>query len=148
MRLTSCFRGGIVGGLQSQGCLLGPRPRSDSDLGLAPAAKRHRPLEECDGLVAEAKKYVEGDEVKKGDSQKADDAAVPDHLWLRAFVLGYGAAGHSARHLRALGRAEGAVGFLKDPTPPRGWQGALPGLCLFALRYWRSRGDQGICGLA
>ena len=141
--LTSCFRGGLVGGLQGQGCLPGPQPRSDSDLGLAPAAKRLRPSEECDTLAVEAEEYVGGDEVIKGDSQKADDAAVPDHLWLRAFVLGYGAAGHSARHLRALGRAEGAVGFLKDPTPPRGWQGALPGLCLFALRYWRSRVTRG-----
>jgi len=141
--LTSCFRGGIVGVLQGQGCLPGPRPRSDSDLGLAPATKCHRPLEECDALVAEAKEYVEGDEVEKGDSQKADDAAVPDHLWLWAFVLGYGAAGHSARHLRALGRAEGAVGFLEDPAPPRGWRGALPGLRLFALWYWRSRVTRG-----
>ena len=99
-------------------------------------------------LAAEAEEYVGGDEVKKGDSQKVDDAAVSDHLWLRAFVLSYGAAGHSARHLRALGWVKGTVGFLKDPAPPRGWQGALPGLRLFALRYWRSRGDQGICGLA
>jgi len=77
--LTSCFRGGIVGGLLGQGCLPGPRPRSDSDLGLAPTAKRHRPSEECDALAAEAEEYVGGDEVKKGDSQKVDDAAVPDH---------------------------------------------------------------------
>jgi len=106
--LTSCFRGGLVGGLQGQGCLPGPQPRSDSDLGLAPAAKRLRPLEECDALAVEAEEYVGRDEVIKGDSQKADDAAVPDHLWLRAFAVGYGAAGHSARHLRALGRSEGA----------------------------------------
>ena len=160
--LTSCFRGGLVGVLQGQGCLPGPRPRSDSDLGLAPVAKRLRPSEECDALAAEAEEYVGGDEVIqcdalaaeaeeyvggdeviKGDSQKADDAAVPDHLWLRAFALGYGAAGHSARHLRALGCSEGAMGFLEDPAPPRGWRGALPGLRLFALRYWRSRVTRG-----
>ena len=29
-------------------------------------------------------------EVTKGDSQKADNASVPDHLWLRAFAVGYG----------------------------------------------------------
>ena len=141
--LTSCFRGGILGGLHGQGCLLGPRPRSDLDLGLAPAAKRHRPSGECDALAAEAEEYVVGDEVIKGDSQKADDAADPDHLWLRALVLWYGAAGHSAPHLWALGWAEGALGFLEDPAPPRGWRGALPGLHLFALRYWRSRVTRG-----
>jgi hypothetical protein len=142
--LTSCFRGGILGGLQDQGCLPGPRPRSDSDLGLAPRRQaQQRPSEEYGALADEAEEYAGGDEVIKGDSQKADDAAVPDHLWLRAFVLGYGAAGHYARHLRALGRTEGALGFLEDSAPPRGWRGALPGLCLFALRYWHSRVTRG-----
>ena len=141
--LTNGFRGGLGGGLEGRGSLPGPRPRSDSDLGLAPAAKRLRPSEEREPLEAEADEYVGGDEVIKGDSQKGDDASVPDHLWLRAFVLGYGAAGHAARHWRALGRAEGAVGFLADPAPPRGWRGALPGFRLFALRYWRSRVTRG-----
>ena len=146
--LTNGFRGGLGGGLEGRGSLPGPRPLSDSDLGLAPAAKRLRPSEEREPeerepLEAEADEYVGGDEVIKGDSQKADDASVPDHLWLRAFVLGYGAAGHAARHWRALGRAEGAVGFLADPAPPRGWRGALPGFRLFALRYWHSRVTRG-----
>ena len=131
--LTSCFRGGLVGVLQGQGCLPGPRPRSDSDLGLAPAAKRLRPSEECDALVAKAEEYVGGDEVIKGDSQKADDAAVPDHLWLRAFVLGYGATGHSARHLRHWDGQRARWASLR--TPLRHAVLALPG-------------DQGIWGLA
>ena len=35
------------------------------------------------------------------------------------------------------------MGFLGDPAPPRGWRGALPGLRLFALRYWHSRVTRG-----
>ena len=135
--LTSCFRGGLGGSGVSQGHtepLPGPHPLSDTDLGLAPAAKRLR-LSDREAAVEE--------EVIKGDSQKADDASVPDHLWLRAFVLGYGEGGHAARHLRALKLSGGAVGCLNDPTPPRGWRDALPGLRLFALRYWRSRVTRG-----
>jgi hypothetical protein len=41
--------------------------------------------------------------VIKGDSQKSDDAAVPDHLWLWAFVRGYGNPGIAEQHLTALG---------------------------------------------
>ncbi len=153
--LTEGFQGGFVGirqGLQGKGSLPGPRPRSDSDLGLAPATKRLKLQMVCEPLAAVADEYVGREEVIKGDSQKSDDAVVPDHLWLRAFVLGYGVANHAARHWRALGRAgvcEGgavgslAVGCLADPAPPLGWRGALSGLRLFALRYWHSRVTRG-----
>jgi hypothetical protein len=81
------------------------------------------------------------DEVIKGDHQKADNAAVPDHLWLRAFAMGYGVSAYTARHLEALNLppTTSRVGFLEEPRPPAGWRGALPGLRLFALRHWRSR---------
>ena len=92
---------------------------------------------ELDALVEE--EYVAAEAVIKGDLQKAGNAAVSNHLWLGAFVLGYGGSGHSARHLRALGQTGGLVGFLDDPAPPQGWWGALLGLRLFALQYWRSR---------
>ena len=125
-----------------KGSLPGLHPLLDTDLGLAPAAKRlQSTATELDALAEE--EYVVTEAVIKGDSQKADNAAVPDHLWLRAFVLSYGGSGHSARHLRALGQMGGLVGFLGDPTPPRGWRGALPGLRIFALRYWRSRVTRG-----
>ncbi len=80
------------------------------------------------------------DEVIKGDHQKADNAAVPDHLWLRAFAMGYGDPAYLAHHLEALNLPPitSRVGFLAEPGPPAGWRGALPGLRLFALRHWRS----------
>ncbi len=78
--------------------------------------------------------------VIKGDHQKADDATMPDHLWLRAFALGYGDPVCAARHLEAFSLPPSSrVGFLGDPSPPNGWKRALPGLRLYALRHWRSR---------
>ena len=80
------------------------------------------------------------DEVIKGDHQKADNAAVPDHLWLRAFVLGYGDPTHPTRHLEALSLPlTSRLGFLGDARPPDGWRGALSSFRLFALQHWRSR---------
>ena len=85
-----------------KGSFLGPGPLSDTELGLAPAAKRlGSTATELDVLAEE--EYVAAEAVIKGDTQKADDAAVPGHLWLWAFVLGYGGSGHSAWLLRALG---------------------------------------------
>ena len=108
-----------------KGSFLGPGPLSDTELGLAPAAKRlGSTATELDVLAEE--EYVAAEAVIKGDSQKADNAAIPDHLWLRAFVLGYGELGHSARHLRALGQMGGSVGFFDDPAPPLGWRGLYP----------------------
>ena len=100
--LTSCFRGGLGVMQGHKGSLPGPRPLLDTDLGLAPATKCLRSTTtELDVLAEE--EYVAAEAVIKGDTQKADDAAVPGHLWLWAFVLGYGGSGHSAWLLRALG---------------------------------------------
>ena len=81
------------------------------------------------------------DKLIKGDHQKADNAAVPDHLWLRVFAMGYGDPAYPARHLEALNLPPTTswVGFLEEPRPPTGWRGALPGLRIFALRHWQSR---------
>ena len=51
-------------------------------------------------------------EVTKGDLQKADNASVPDHLWLRAFVVGYGDEACAVRHREALTLPTGFVGAL------------------------------------
>ena len=74
-------------------------------------------------------------EVTKGNSQKADNASVPVHLWLRAFVVGYGDEVCAERHSEALTLLTGDVGALGASEPPAGWRGAIPGLRLFALRY-------------
>ena len=101
--LTASFRGGL-GGLK-QGPV-GPRPLSDSALGLA------RPSDHTFELAEVV--------VVKGDSQKADDAAVPDQLWLHAFLGGYA-----------------------ERDPPSGWQASMPGFRAFGLRYWRRRAVRG-----
>ncbi len=153
--LTSVFRGGseFRQGLEvrqgqeelgqgqegaTAGNLPGLHPCSDTDLGLSPTCKRHCPSE-----TLTMEELTMSAEVIKGDLQKADNAAVPDHFWRRAFVQGYGTRACAARHLEALGRTEGTVGFLEGPELPTGWQGALPGLRLFALRYWCSRVTKG-----
>ena len=80
------------------------------------------------------------DAVIKGDHQKANNAAVPDHLWLRAFAMGYGDTAYSVHHLEVLNLPPTSqAGFLGEPKPPAGWREALPGLRLFALRHWRLR---------
>jgi hypothetical protein len=72
--------------------------------------------------------FAMAEEVIKGDTQKVDNTAIPYHLWLRAFVLGYGTAGCLAHHLEALNLMEGNTSFLDGPKPPIGWQGAIPTL--------------------
>ena len=94
--LTASFRGGLEGDsrpgasdLAASALPPGPRPLTDAELGLCPLP------DDCSGASPEG--LVEGlgplpespdTEVIKGDHQKADNAAVPDHLWLRAFALG------------------------------------------------------------
>ncbi len=136
--LTSVFRGGLAWREGQEGhtagAVPGPRPCSDADFGLSPACEQEHPPE----TKLTMEEFALAEEIIKGDLQKADNAAVPDNLWLRAFVLGYGKLGCLARHLGALGQTEGTAGFLGGLTPPMGWQGALPGLRCFALRYWHS----------
>ena len=81
--------------------------------------------------------------VIKGDSQKADNASVPDHLWLRAFVIGYGDEACAERHREALALPTRNVGALGASEPPAGWRGAIPRLRLFALRYWHTHMTRG-----
>ncbi len=141
--LTSVFRGGLAWKEGQEGhkagFVPGPRPCSDADFGLTPACKCIHPPE----TELTMEEFATAGEVIKGDSQKADNAAVPDNLWLRAFVLGYGKLGYLVCHLGALGRTEGTAGFLGGPKPPMGWRGAIPGFPCFALRYWRSRVTRG-----
>ena len=68
-----------LGGLKTVKAHGPPRPLSNSELGLStlPACTAPPMLHLLD-------------DVHKGDPQNADDVAVPVHLWLRAFALGYG----------------------------------------------------------
>ena len=51
--------------------------------------------------------------------QKADSAAVLDHLWVHAFLCGYRGGHNGPRQLQALGlSAEALVGDLGNPSPP------------------------------
>ena len=160
--LTAFFQGGGVGrasgkgsgvgrasGKGSAGGLSGPpvrRPLSDRELRIkraAPPQDEVSPLEKRprvevppqDEVLIEISTAVD---VTKGDSQKADNMSVPDHLWLRAFVISYGDEACVERHREALTLPTGDVGELGISEPPTGWRGAIPGLRLFALRYWRA----------
>ena len=136
---------GLAGALASdkfleQLVLPGPCSLMDDELGLCPLPAV------CVGASALGPKVdyeldqVLEDTVIKVDHQKADDAAVPDHLLLQAFAMGYGEADYPACHLEALDLAPTSqLGFLDESKPPMGWRGAFPGLCLFALRHWQSR---------
>ena len=71
----------------------GPRPLSDRELGIkraAPPQDEVYPGEKRPSVEVPPQDVSTAGEVTKGDSQKADNASVPDHLWLRAFVVGYG----------------------------------------------------------
>jgi hypothetical protein len=75
-------------------------------------------------------------QVIKGDTQKADSANVPEHLWVYAVVCGYGPGAHRPRHLGALGLPPMTlVGGLSNPTPPEGWEFMFSGLSKLAL-FW------------
>jgi hypothetical protein len=76
-------------------------------------------------------------EVVKGGSQKVDNAAVPDQLWLQAFLGGYGDPGCLVRHRFALGLGNcWAGGMTGGEGPPPGWQAAMPGFRELGLRFW------------
>ncbi len=89
----------------------GPRALSNLELGLS-STLRHVEGHPHDEVMPTAK------EVIKGDSQKADNASVPDHLWLRVFFIGYGDAACAARHRDALNLPTGGVGLLGASEPP------------------------------
>ncbi len=109
----------------------GPRPLTDSELGLAKMGTAHN-----DNAVML--------EVIKGDSQKADNASVLDHLWLHAFAMGYGEPSCMARHNAALNQApDPQVRGILNPHPPKGWQAAMPGFRAFGLLLWRRRVTRG-----
>ena len=122
----------------------GPRPLSDWELGIKRAAppqdvvsleKRPRvgvPLQvgvqdpeviTKDPTVPseDLPRVSTNGEVTKGNSQKADNASVPDHLWLRAFVIDYGDDACAARHRDALALPTGFVRALGKTEPPTGW---------------------------
>jgi hypothetical protein len=77
----------------------------------------------------------------KGDTQKSDGAAVPDHLWIHAFLQGYGQEAYLDLHLSALLLpAQALAGHLQDDLPPSsgiGWVLLLVGFCCLGLRWWR-----------
>ena len=109
--------------------LPGPCPCSDQDFGLASP----QPLGSLYTNLL----------IMKGDAQKADNAAVPDHLWLGMFASGYGSESCLAHHrlaLGRLGRLSVSLGGLKDPRPPTkgcGWEKEMPGFRTFGLRHWQ-----------
>jgi len=134
--LTTSFRGGtnfsLFSSASNEGDMPGPAPKTDVELGLV-----------VSGFVT-AHKTQAHVQVIKGDTQKADSAAVPDHLWVHAFLYGYGREHHGPRHLHALGLTAAAlVGGLGNPSLPDGWEAPASGLStlalfrLFALRRWR-----------
>ena len=113
--LTSSFQGGLGGLKTGLTWAMGLRPLSNSALGLAPPSSHNQlPFQTV--------------EVVKGDSQKADDAAVPDQLWLHAFLVGYEDPGCLARHRSALGLGGcSAGGMTVGRGPPPGWQATMSG---------------------
>jgi hypothetical protein len=76
--LTLSFRGGLGGLKRVIPVTMGPRPLSHLVLGLSLG-------DTVTGLATISSPV----EVLKGDTQKADNAAVPDQLWLFAFAAGY-----------------------------------------------------------
>ena len=118
--------------VQSSNEVPGPSPRSNMDLGLVVSLPR---LEDNNRLFATR--------VVKGDAQKADGAAVPDHLWIHAFLEGYareGEEGDSRLHLRVLGLPDhAAVWHLRETAPSSqgiGWEVALGGFRTLGLARW------------
>ncbi len=129
--LTTGFQGGFEGrGTESTKESLelpGPCPLSDEGLGL----KRGSSLKQsCSPDISELDWFDSVvEEIIKEDSQKAgDDVAVLDHLWLRAFVIGYGDMEYQSRHLAALNLSIDNVSFLGNPKQPVDLRGALLGI--------------------
>jgi hypothetical protein len=76
--------------------------------------------------------------------QKADDAAIPDQLWLHAFLVGYEDPSCLAWHRLALSLGGcSAGGMTGGRGPPPRWQAAMSGFRAFGLRFWRRRALRG-----
>jgi hypothetical protein len=136
--LTAVFQGGGVGRAREFSVPPGLHPLSNLELGLSSSTNKRQCVEappQDEVSMAEA--------VIKDNLQKADNASVPDHLWLRVFVVGYEDTACAARHRDALNLPTGDVGLLGASEPPIEWRGAIPGLRLFALRYWRAHTTRG-----
>jgi hypothetical protein len=130
--LTLPFREGL-GGLRLgvPNLKLGPRLLTNAELGLS--------LGPAHSLAP-----FSPVEVLKGDSQKADNVAVPDQLWFHAFVVGCGNPCCLARHCSALGLGEeGSAGGMSKDGPLPGWQASMTGFRLFGLHVWRQWVVQG-----
>jgi hypothetical protein len=118
--LTTLFQGGIQEFPEEE--WVGLAPKMDDELGLAVGVEDAPP-----SLAGQI-------QVIKGDTQKADSANVPEHLWVYAFLCGYGPGAHGPCHLRALGLPPTAsVGGLSNPSPPEGWESTFSGLSTLAL---------------
>ena len=137
--LTKLFRGGGGGSISSLAGI-GPAPNTDAELGLVVMLDDVPPVRSLTAQV----------QVIKGDTQKANGAAVSDHLWIYAFLCGYGLDGHRPRHLRALDLAPTAsIGGMSNSSPTEGWEATASGLSTLALfrslvlHLWRR---QVLCG--
>jgi hypothetical protein len=140
--LTMLFRGGsLIGSLvpSINKEVAGPSPRSNKDLGLvvSPPARQDKNQHFATHVV-------------KGDAQKADGAAVPDHLWIHAFLEGYAREGEESdarQHLKALSLPDhAAVGHLRETGPPNQgicWEAALGGFRTLGLARWQRQLLQG-----
>jgi hypothetical protein len=133
--LTTLFGGGSLIGsvaLLIDKEVAGPSPRSNKDLGLVVSSP-----------ARQDKNRHFATRVVKDDAQKADGAAVPNHLWIHAFLEGYakeGEEGDARQHLKALSLPDhAAVGHLREmglPNQGISWEVALGGFCTLGLARW------------
>ncbi len=105
----------------------GPIPATNKELGLSvPDACQEVPVYK---------------EVIKGDSQKVDNAQVPDHLWLQAFAAGSGIQGCLEQHWATLGLPTDGAGLAEweegRSMPLQGWQGSMRLFRSLGLRFWK-----------
>jgi hypothetical protein len=115
--LTAAFRGVYDSkgrGLDREVLLSGSHPLTDDELGLCPLLDEGTGTSSADTQGLNWLPESLDDEMIKGDHQKADTAAVPDHLWLRAFAMGYGVRGPGI-----LSPSIGGVKFAPNYQP--GW---------------------------
>jgi hypothetical protein len=124
--LTASFRGGL-GGMIRPKFVPGPHPLPNLALGLTSGDSTLDP--DSEAVMA----------VLKGERQKADNAIVPDQLWLQAFAGGYADPECWARHHLALGSSGAAAERGRPENPPQNWRTSLEGFQTFGLCFWRRR---------